>query len=548
MHNDNEKWEFIHRTVSDYFIGPKNKNEVVHHVDMTRRNNNPENLKVMDKLEHFMLHSHMGTNSWKNGNIAEHKRKLSISGKNFFMSDAGLERREEIASFNKTSKEIWNALAAGRETIKENRARDKEHLSDEDYLSKWSPGLSQETAQKGAQARKDQITQDRLTLSKADFSSKYAIHNSWNRNGRYESRVKDISLQTLIDIIVANANDGNREIIKKIKEMYPEMTLRRVRLFIQKQGYNSISDLIVRNSLSAPKRYIAGAAVNHKVVKIVHRIDRIDVGTLTIDEHHEHHDYHNFALASGIFVMNSKGTEITTLPGGANLGELEDVKYFEKKLYKSLGVPLGRLESTQGFSLGKSTEITREELKFSKFIKRLRNKFSSLFDDLLRVQLVLKRVCTEEEWKQFKEEIWYDYRKDNNFTELKESELMTNRVLLLQYVDPYVGRYYSNAWVRKNILKQTDEDIEEIDKQIEEEAQGAVPTTDEMSNAIDPATGQPIQGMPGAVQGVGGNNVLPPDAAQQAPAQQPQQQQPMKEQAPLPSKFEIQPNELERIS
>jgi hypothetical protein len=251
----------------------------------------------------------------------------------------------------------------------------------------------------------------------------------------------------------------------------------------------------------------------------------------------------------------SKGTEITTLPGGANLGELEDVKYFEKKLYKSLGVPLGRLESTQGFSLGKSTEITREELKFTKFIQRLRNKFSTLFDDLLRVQLVLKRVCTEEEWKQFKEEIWYDYRKDNNFTELKESELMTNRVLLLQYVDPYVGRYYSKEWVRKNILKQTDEDIEEIDKQIEAEGQDAAPTTDAMGNPIDPATGQPIQGMPGAVQGVGGNNVLPPPAAaqqatmQQQPQQkQSQQQQPMQEQAPLPSKFEIQPNELERIS
>jgi hypothetical protein len=257
----------------------------------------------------------------------------------------------------------------------------------------------------------------------------------------------------------------------------------------------------------------------------------------------------------------SKGTEITTLPGGANLGELEDVKYFEKKLYKSLGVPLGRLESTQGFSLGKSTEITREELKFTKFIQRLRNKFSSLFDDLLRVQLVLKRVCTEEEWKQFKEEIWYDYRKDNNFTELKESELITNRVLLLQYVDPYVGRYYSKEWVRKNILKQTDEDIEEIDKQIEAEGQDAAPTTDAMGNLIDPATGQPIQGMPGAVQGVGGNNVLPPPAAaqqatmqqaamqQQQPQQkQSQQQQPMQEQAPLPSKFEIQPNELERIS
>ena len=243
----------------------------------------------------------------------------------------------------------------------------------------------------------------------------------------------------------------------------------------------------------------------------------------------------------------SKGTEITTLPGGMNLGELEDVKYFEKKLYKALGVPIGRLEAQQGFSLGKSNEITRDELKFSKFIQRLRNKFSTIFDDLLRIQLVLKRVCTEEEWKEFKEQIWYDYRKDNNFTELKESELITNRVLLLQYVDPYVGRYYSKEWVRKNILKQTDEDIEEIDEQISQEAQDAAPTMDAMGNPIDPATGQPMQGAPGAIPGVGGNQVLPPAAqANMQNMQQPQQnQQPMEEQAPLPSKFEVQPNELE---
>ena len=244
----------------------------------------------------------------------------------------------------------------------------------------------------------------------------------------------------------------------------------------------------------------------------------------------------------------SKGTEITTLPGGANLGELEDVKYFEKKLYKSLGVPIGRLEPQQGFSLGKSTEITRDELKFTKFVQRLRNKFATLFDDLLRVQLVLKRVCTEEEWKQFKEEIWYDFRKDNNFTELKESELITNRILLLQYVDPYVGRYYSKEWVRKNILKQTDEDIEEIDEQISQEAQEAAPATDAMGNPIDPATGQPIQGMPGAIEGVGGGQVMPPQAQMaMQQAQMPQPQQPMQEQAPLPSKFEIRPNELEVV-
>jgi hypothetical protein len=164
-----------------------------------------------------------------------------------------------------------------------------------------------------------------------------------------------------------------------------------------------------------------------------------------------------------------KGTEITTLPGGQNLGELEDVKYFEKKLYKSLGVPIGRLEPQQGFSLGRSTEITRDELKFNKFIQRLRNKFAILFDDMLRVQLVLKKICTEEEWKEFKEDIWYDFKKDNNFDELKEAELINLRIDTLAKLDPFVGKYYSQLWVRKNVLMQTDEDIEEINAEMEHE-------------------------------------------------------------------------------
>lgn len=190
-----------------------------------------------------------------------------------------------------------------------------------------------------------------------------------------------------------------------------------------------------------------------------------------------------------------KGTEITTLPGGQNLGELEDVKYFERKLYKALGVPVGRLEQQPGGGiLGRSTEITRDELKFAKFIDRLRNKFATLFDDILRVQLVLKKVCTEEEWKEFKEDIYYDFKKDNNFDELKESELLMNRIATLQAVDPYVGRYYSMAWVRKNILMLDDEDIEEINAQIEEEKAANTPVdengnpipTDEMGNSLPP--------------------------------------------------------------
>lgn len=167
----------------------------------------------------------------------------------------------------------------------------------------------------------------------------------------------------------------------------------------------------------------------------------------------------------------SKGTEISTLEGARNLGELEDVKYFQTKLYKALGVPITRLEQNNGFSLGRTTEITRDEIKFNKFVVRLRNKFSTLFDDLLRVQLVLKNICTEEEWKEIKEDVWYDFKKDNNFDELKDAELLNVRLDTLIKVDPYIGKYYSIMWVRKNILQQSDDDIEEINAQMEQESQ-----------------------------------------------------------------------------
>jgi len=231
----------------------------------------------------------------------------------------------------------------------------------------------------------------------------------------------------------------------------------------------------------------------------------------------------------------SRGTEITTLPGGQNLGELEDVKYFEKKLYKALGVPMSRLEQNQGFSLGRSTEITRDELKFAKFIARLRSKFSTLFDDLLRVQLVLKRICTEEEWNEFKEDIWYDFLKDNNFDEMKETELLTNRIQLLQQIEPFVGRYYSKEWIRRNLLKQSDEDIEEIDGQMEEEAKADAENME--TQGIDPMTGQPQidPNDPQQQQQLGG----PPQGQAQLPPPQQQQEK--------PPKFQVRKEDIEFV-
>ena len=164
-----------------------------------------------------------------------------------------------------------------------------------------------------------------------------------------------------------------------------------------------------------------------------------------------------------------KGTEITTLPGGQNLGELEDVKYFQKKLYGSLSVPISRLEPNQGFSLGRTAEITRDELKFSKFVDRIRNKFSDVFNQVLRVQCVLKGICTAEEWDDFKEYIYYDFIRDNNFSELKEAELITNRLQLLGSVDPYTGRYFSQAWIQRNVLRLTDDDIKQMQDEMDKE-------------------------------------------------------------------------------
>jgi len=180
-----------------------------------------------------------------------------------------------------------------------------------------------------------------------------------------------------------------------------------------------------------------------------------------------------------------KGTEITTLPGGQNLGELEDVKYFEKKLYKSLNVPVSRLDPNQsGFSLGRVGEITRDELKFAKFVARMRNKFSDLFHQALRVQLVLKGVCTDDEWKQFKEHVHYNFIKDNNFSELKDAELMTQRLQLLQSVDPYTGRYFSQAWIQRNVLRLNDDEIKVMQSEIEEEKEAGIGLPVQVTNDV----------------------------------------------------------------
>ena len=202
-----------------------------------------------------------------------------------------------------------------------------------------------------------------------------------------------------------------------------------------------------------------------------------------------------------------RGTEITTLPGGQNLGEITDIKYFQEKLYRSLNVPSSRVGGEGGFNLGRSSEILRDEVKFSKFVGRLRKRFSNMFNDMLKTQLLLKNIITPEDWEIMSEHIQYDYLYDNHFAELKESELLMERLNMAAQAEPYVGKYFSQDYLRRKILRQTDEEILEQDKIIDKEIKdGVIPDPAQMM--IDPATGQP---MPGAMTGDLGAPVMEPE-------------------------------------
>jgi hypothetical protein len=211
-----------------------------------------------------------------------------------------------------------------------------------------------------------------------------------------------------------------------------------------------------------------------------------------------------------------RGTEITTLPGGQNLGEITDINYFQKKLYRSLNVPPSRMDGEGGFNLGRSSEILRDEVKFTKFVARLRKRFSFMFSDMLRTQLILKNIITPEDWSVMDEHIQYDFLYDNHFSELKDSELLNERLNMVQVAEPYVGKYFSQDYIRRKILHQTDVEIIEEDKKIKKEIEkGIIP---DPSIPIDPNTGMPMD--PNSQMDLG-QPVMEPDLRSQEQAVKP---------------------------
>ena len=186
-----------------------------------------------------------------------------------------------------------------------------------------------------------------------------------------------------------------------------------------------------------------------------------------------------------------RGTEITTLQGGQNLGELKDVEYFKKKLYNSLNLPPSRLtDDSKGFNLGKTTEVLRDELKFTKFIGRLRKRFSEMFQDMLKTQLILKGIISPEDWDDMKEHIQYDFLFDNHFNELKEIEMMTQRIAVVTQMDPFAGKYFSVEYIRRHVLNQTDKTFSEIDKQMKKEIKSGLAIDPAQTNMLDTMASQ----------------------------------------------------------
>jgi hypothetical protein len=249
------------------------------------------------------------------------------------------------------------------------------------------------------------------------------------------------------------------------------------------------------------KKYFAEALKNHKAISVEFLEEKIDVGCITVDLDETYHSHHTYLLDAGVYTKNTmledywlprreggRGTEVTTLPGGQTLGEMDDVLYFQKKMYQTLNVPVNRLNSDALFSIGRATEVTRDEIKFARFVSRLRGRFCNLFTQLLEKQLVLKGVMTIEEWQQLSNLVKYNFSKDNYFTELKNAEILQGRVSLISTMDQsgILGKYYSHTWARKNVLMQDDDMIELMDEQIQEES------ADPLYAPIDPETGQPM--------------------------------------------------------
>lgn len=530
--NNLKSWVYTHRVVADYlkddmckyYVYNKSYSsgsyDVRHHIDFNRYNNTPSNLAWMSWHDHRKLHNDFGFTvaeqalgtitardkmKWiKENDVArwdniQKQRRVSLS-------KTISNRTPEKNTIVKTN--ISNGIKSYIEGLSKRQRELRDHTSTNNILGANKNQLEKLQNNQYKKQHYKRVSESWTNEMRAEAGRRRSRLNyqMWcepNKKQRHAERQKlvfDYSiLQEIIKLckgkttheftredVVAHLNNNNKILAKFLadnnKKQVPNwnpaigFTRNMLKNIIGQHGYTDGWHNFRKNLCYN----------NHCISKIEYLPDPIPVGTLTIDHNELFHAYHTFALSVGIFTKNS------------NLGQIDDIIYFQRKLYKALNVPISRMDPEYQFTLGRATEITRDEVKFAKFVTRLRKKFSLLFTKILERQLILKGIITPEEWDDFSRKIGYKFSQDNYFAELKETEILTGRMALLRDINDYAGIYYSHDWIRRNILRQSDEDIKENDQQIKAEVN--IP-----------------QFMPPEVEQPGGSG---PPAASSAPQQQ----------------------------
>ncbi|CAB4127032.1 Intein N-terminal splicing region [uncultured Caudovirales phage] len=499
FNNNSKKWVYTHRMVRNNLQLPLEIYDqnfcdgyVVHHKDVNRHNNSPENLCLMSFKDHGLYHRSisfppmMGTIAAKSKfkrerelNSDWYKERCdnsSINSKEFWDSLTDIEYKIQCEKIRVSVQSYIDSLNEEQRNVRAETSRNNakkatyafiEKLNSDEEFRKCISNIRKEswTDERRLEASTRQSLINKQLWSDEEFGAGRRSNHKQIQELVFDNYIlcciidaikgrttHQVTKNDVVDLLNENQECLDRFLSlnknKSVPNWKPEYGFTGTILtkcVTRFGGYDSWKDFRVKESLH-----------NHRIVAIEYLEDEIEVGTLTIDNDELYHNHHTFALSCGVFTKNS------------NLSNIDDINYFQNKLFQALNVPLGRLQPTQGFSLGRSTEITREEVKFNKFVTRLRKKFANLITDALRIQLIAKGIIRDDEWFNIKQEIQYDFQKDNYFTELKENEVLMTRLAALQQIDLYVGKYYSIEWVAKNVLQLNDGDIKEIASQNKE--------------------------------------------------------------------------------
>jgi hypothetical protein len=457
--NETQTWEFTHREVAKwkkevnleevfvhgekYLDKPKT---VIHHKDFNRYNNNPENLLKMNHKDHLDYHKDISSIIYTPAILEVAKE---AAAKNMWSAT----KAADYINSNSLVMEEWIAANVGRNpscrgAITFFTGRDLARVANLCGYKNW-------TEMYYANETHDRVASGRVKREGqlVKWSPEYNQMLSDTRKGKVYSH-KTWKVTT---------PDNKSEIIENLSAYCRERGLNRSNI----------------KGKSGSKGYRAEILRNHRITTVEFLDDKVDVGSLTIDRDETYHSHHTYLLDAGVYTKNTmtedywfprregnRTTEVDTLPASGSLSDNESLMYFQTKLYKSLNVPVARLQPETMYTFGRTSEITREELKFSKFIQRLRARFSILFDRCLEKQLILKGIIAPDEWKEIQDKLRYDFMKDNFFEELKQAEILREKLTTLRDIEDHIGTYFSRNWVRKNVLFMSDSDIEEMDEEI----------------------------------------------------------------------------------